>query len=216
MAHRLRGFTLVEVLVALSIMAVMALIGWRGIDSMLRAREISQASLARSERLQTVLAQWEQDLRALQDSSDLEPIRFDGASLLLTRQREDGMLVVRWSVRNQRLYRWESAVQTSRVGLAEAYQRSQQALAQEQDQLVALEGVSAWQMFFYRGNAWSNAQSSGDVQDGAKQPPAAGGDPPKPNPRAPLPSGVRMVLEFREDSGFGGPLTRQLELGLQS
>ena len=35
------GFTLVEVLVAISVMAIMALMAWRGMDSMLRTRASS-------------------------------------------------------------------------------------------------------------------------------------------------------------------------------
>ena len=47
-ARMRRGFTLVEVLVALSIMAVLATMAWQGIDGMVRARDISQARLDRS------------------------------------------------------------------------------------------------------------------------------------------------------------------------
>ena len=65
---RARGFTLVEVLVALVVMATMAGMAWRGIDALVRSREIAQVRLANTARLQTVLAQWEVDLRAVQDS----------------------------------------------------------------------------------------------------------------------------------------------------
>ncbi len=36
--HAVRGFTLVEVLVAISVMALMALMTWRGLDGMLRSQ----------------------------------------------------------------------------------------------------------------------------------------------------------------------------------
>ena len=61
------GFTLVEVLVALVVMATMAAMAWRGIDALVRSRETAQGHLAQTARLQTVMAQWELDLRALQD-----------------------------------------------------------------------------------------------------------------------------------------------------
>ena len=35
---RQQGFTLIEVLVAISVMAIMALMAWRGMDSMLRTQ----------------------------------------------------------------------------------------------------------------------------------------------------------------------------------
>jgi general secretion pathway protein J len=204
---RSAGFTLVEVLVALALMAAMATIAWRGIDGMLRSREISQQRLQATERLQTALAQWETDLRQLQDSSQVNPLAFDGASLLLTRRQPYGLQVVMWSLRNGRLQRWESPVVTTRSALTEAYAMSAQALARDQQQLVVLDGVSSWQLYYYRNNSWSNAQSSGDE---AAEP----GAPPAPAPRRTLPSGVRMLLEFAPGGGLQGRLTRQIELEL--
>ena len=52
----------------LVVMATMAVMSWRGIDALTHSREVAQQRLAQTERLQTVLAQWETDLRALQDS----------------------------------------------------------------------------------------------------------------------------------------------------
>ncbi len=206
-----RGFTLVEVLVALLIMAAIAVMSWRGIDGMLRSRDISQGSLAQTERLQTVLAQWEQDLRSLQDGGgDVSPLSFDGASLRITRQQPGGLQLVAWTVREGRLYRWESATLSTVAALNDALQRSQQGLADQDRQLMALDGVSGWQMFFYRGNAWSNAMSSDDVK---QAPPAASGPA---GPGRVLPGGVRMILQFAPGSGHGGPLTRQIVLGPQS
>ena len=52
-----RGFTLVEVLIALALMAVMGGLSWQGLDSLLRSRSAVQAEHARSTVLGTVLAQ---------------------------------------------------------------------------------------------------------------------------------------------------------------
>ena len=77
-----RGFTLVEVLVALLLLAVLSGLAWRALDAMLRTREITQASIERSATLQTALAQWEQDLAQIQDSGKIVPaLDFDGQSL---------------------------------------------------------------------------------------------------------------------------------------
>ena len=74
-----RGFTLIEVLVALLVMAIMAGMAWRGIDVLVRSRDSAETRLAQTARLHTVLAQWEADLRAVQDSHSLvEPVAFDG------------------------------------------------------------------------------------------------------------------------------------------
>jgi general secretion pathway protein J len=217
------GFTLVEVLVALLIMATMAVMAWRGIDALLKSRDIAQGHLDQTMRLQTVMAQWELDLRALQDSHATAPLSFDGASLRITRQQPLGLQVVVWSVRGGRLLRWEGPVTQTVGALTESVERSQQLLGQESAQLKALEGVAGWQLFFYRGNGWSNAQSSDDVAPAPASPipPAApraaasGALPPAPAPRALLPTGIRMVLQFGEGSGFNGPLTREIVLGPQ-
>ena len=57
-----RGFTLIEVLVALSIMAVIAVLTWRGIDGMARAQESTRAYTDDVLALQAGLAQWRTDL----------------------------------------------------------------------------------------------------------------------------------------------------------
>jgi len=62
-----RGFTLVEVLVALVAMALLAGLAWRGVDAMARARDVNAAQTQQALRVDTVLAQWAQDLHALPD-----------------------------------------------------------------------------------------------------------------------------------------------------
>ena len=59
-----RGFTLVEVLVALVGLALMAGLSWRGLDSMMRTRDASQQRVDEVAVLQTALAQWRTDLDA--------------------------------------------------------------------------------------------------------------------------------------------------------
>ena len=214
--RRQGGFTLVEVLVALVIMATMAVMAWRGIDALLKSRDISQGHLDQTMRLQTVVAQWELDLRALQDSQVTAPLSFDGASLRLTRQQPLGMQVVVWSVRGGRLLRWEGPVVQTVAALTGSVERSQQLLGEETSQLKALEGVAGWQLFYYRGNGWSNAQSSDDVATEAAPPASAASGAVGPaKMRAVQPTGVRMVLQFGKGSGFNGPLTREIVLGPQ-
>ena len=63
-----RGFTLVEVLVAMVIMAIMAVMAWQGVDGIVRTRNASQQRLATTLRLNTVIAQWDQDLASIQET----------------------------------------------------------------------------------------------------------------------------------------------------
>jgi len=212
--RRHSGFTLVEVMVALLVMSLMSVLAWRGLDGLLKSRDITQSHLQHSLRLQTVVAQWEQDLLALQDSGNAPALSFDGATLRITRQRPAGMQVVAWSLRNGGLYRWEDLPVQTVAALQESLQRSQQALSQDKTQMLTIEGVSGWQMFFYRGNGWSNAQSSDDLA--GPVPAASAASAAAAPPRSVLPSGVRMILQFAPGSEFSGSLTRQIALGPQS
>ena len=48
MKQRARGFTLIELLVAISILAIVAVLGWRGLDAIVRARvSLNEDHLAR-------------------------------------------------------------------------------------------------------------------------------------------------------------------------
>ena len=195
-----RGFTLVEVLVALMIMAVLSTMAWQGIDGIVRARDISQAQLDRSLRLNTVIAQWDQDLAAVQDVATLPALAFDGANLRLVRQVAGGAQLVVWTLQGTQWLRWTGPVVTHIGELQESWMRSQQLMGDETGTLKLLDDVSSVHMEFYRGNSWTNAQSSGDQTDDV----AAGR-------RDKLPQGVRLVLTLGEQR-----LTRDLALATQT
>lgn len=202
------GFTLIEVLVALMIMAVMAGLAWRGLDGILRSREISQQAVDSTMRLATVLTQWEQDLQALHDDPSTPALSFDGKTLRLTRRSVGGVQLVAWSLNGNRWLRWVSPTVTTVEALQEAWLRSQQLQGAEPEQLLLLEGVGRWQIYFYRGASWSNAQSSGDVVQAAA--PEGGASAPA-AVREVLPSGVRLEIEID-----GRLLTRDLALSPQA
>jgi general secretion pathway protein J len=227
---RSTGFTLVEVLVALMVMALMAAMAWQGVDGIVRSRDASQRRLEATLRLNTVVGQWEQDLASVQDTASVPALSFDGATLRLTRRVPDGIQLVAWALRNDGTgaiwQRWASPAHTTRAELQDAWLRSQQFQGREPGQLRALEGVAQWQVYFYRGNAWSNAQSSAGTTTSAPAPappaaPASGASAPSGTPAPPgaqpagqpLPSGVRLVLEFAEGSGVTGSLVRDTMLG---
>ncbi|WP_265463411.1 PulJ/GspJ family protein, partial [Aeromonas salmonicida] len=71
------GFTLIEVLVAVMLMAIVSLIAWRGLDSVTRADTHLKASTEQTEELLRSLNQLERDV-ALRAAVQLrEPIRAD-------------------------------------------------------------------------------------------------------------------------------------------
>ena len=194
------GFTLIELLVALFVMAVLAGLAWQGVDGMLRTREATQASIDRTLRLNTVLTQWEQDLAALHPSAVVPPLQFDGRTLRLTRTADEGVRVVAWAVHDGAWWRWAGPVTTRSDELQQSWLASQQLQGNEPGQLRAVEGAEDWQLYFYRGNGWSNAQSSGDLVSRANP-----GTTAAPAAVEELPSGMRLVITLP-----GGPLTRDL------
>jgi general secretion pathway protein J len=195
-----RGFTLVELLVALAAMAVLAGLGWTGIDSMLRSREATQAAMDRTLRLSTVLMQWEQDLAAVQETVAVPPMQFDGRTLRLTRSTEDGVRVIAWALRDGAWWRWAGPVVRSSGALQQSWLASQQLQGGEAEELKLIDGAEAWQVYYYRGNAWTNAQSTGNRSASRNA-----SRPDNDEAREDLPDGVRLVLTLP-----GGTLTRDL------
>jgi general secretion pathway protein J len=211
--RRNAGFTLVEVLVALLIMAILATMAWQGLDGILRAREGSRASIDRTVRLATVLTQWEQDLQGLYDTAVVPPLSFDGQTLRLTRRASGGVTIVAWSVRGGVWQRWAGPASLHTGDLQQSWLRSQQLLGSEAESLTLAENATAWQVYFNRGGQWSNAQSTGDLVPQALPPPfpasgAASGAAAAPTLREALPEGVRLVITLD-----GQTLTRDIALG---
>lgn len=192
------GFTLVELLVALFVMAVLAGMAWQGVDGMLRARSATQEAMDRTLRLNTVLTQWEQDLAALYVSAAVPALQFDGRALRLTRSTEGGVQVVAWMLSDGAWWRWAGPATTRRDALQQAWLASQQLQGNEAGLLRVVDQASDWQVYFYRGNGWSNAQSTGDLVSRVAGGPAAPA-------QEQLPAGVRLVLALPD-----GPLTRDL------
>ena len=233
-AFRQRGFTLIEVMVAMVVMAIMSLMAWQGVDGIVRTRQANQVRLEQTLRLETVMAQWEQDLAALQESTATPALTCDGQSVRMTRSAEGGLQVVAWSLRpgtlGQTWQRWASPATLTTGGLQDAWLRTQQFQGNEPGQLKAVTGVDSWQVYFFQGNAWANCQSTGDV-NGTVATATATALPTSPGVSAPaatptvaagtalggaqrqvLPSGVRLVLAFAPGSGLAGSIVRDVRI----
>lgn len=59
--RRRAGFTLIELLVAISILAIVAVLGWRGLDTIVRAREALNQDLEQTRGMQLTFAQMQSD-----------------------------------------------------------------------------------------------------------------------------------------------------------
>ncbi len=64
-----QGYTLIELMVAIGILALVALLSWRGLDVMVRAQQGTQARSDQIAVVQTALAQWRTDLDAMLPAS---------------------------------------------------------------------------------------------------------------------------------------------------
>jgi general secretion pathway protein J len=197
--QRQRAFTLIEVLVALFIMAIMAGMAWQGIDGLVRVRDGAQRSAEQTLQLSNLITQWEQDLAHVQTNPGSPAIRFDGTAMRLTRGSADGLQIVVWMPQGNTLFRWASPPLTRLQDTQDWIVKSAQWASIRSAALPMLEGMSEWQVYYYRpgDNTWSNAQSSGGAP-GAPRPAPGGSEPDAPDEGDSggdfMPSGVRLVL----------------------
>jgi general secretion pathway protein J len=211
-----RGFTLVEVLVSLFVLATLASMAWQGVAMVVRSRAAATERVDGLLRLQSVLAQWEADLRELVDTQTVPAFGFDGAALRLTRRRETGVQMIVWQLREGRLMRWASPVLVSGEALRDAWMLSQQLQPDTPGQLLMQAQVDAWQLYVYsrRSNAWSNAQSTGDVKAADATSSTSAASAPATGSRLALPDGVRLSLQIAPGApgGVSGTLVRDLQI----
>lgn len=218
------GFTLVELLVALVIMALLALLSWRGLDGMTRVQTATQTNTDGVLALQAGLSQWQADLDALTVQANVlgvSGLDYDGQVMRITRRyaetgedtknatNDDSIRVVAWSQRavevgstnKTQWLRWQSAPVKTRAELQAAWLQAKAwaSNATEADKKgeVAVAAIDKWQVFYYRNDTWSNALSSADV------------DALIPGSNAPaLPDGVRLVLTLAAGQALVGTITR--------
>lgn len=173
-----KGFTLIEMLVALALLATLALISWRGLDAITTTRNINQEHQNQVLALTAGLAQWNTDLDALIQTPFINALEFDGKLLRLTRlegNQNDTMnlMVVAWTQANldgkSYWVRWQSRPVMNQGDLKEQFNLAKiwsdsvsLSNLQNATKIVAIE---SWNLQYFRGNAWSNALSSADETD---------------------------------------------------
>ena len=170
-----QGFTLIEVMVAILLMAVVSLIAWRGLDSVTRADQHLQASTEQTEALLRVLNQLQRDL-SLRASVELnapntaqeQADKAAGLAAVTVRSSDskgfrldvirsapvagDGLQRVRWWLKGDSLYR------------AAAAPRQRYPLPAAKDGVVVLTGVSDLQVRVWEADkGWR--QLSGNRQE---------------------------------------------------
>ena len=219
-AQRSSGFTLIEVLVALAIMALMAAMAWRAIDGMTRTQQATHEHADATLTLQAGLDQWRADLDAMMNFSPNNPqlspgspaaercLKWDGSVLRLTRADSAGagVRVVAWARRpdDGQWLRWQSApivTQSAWAAAWEAAARWGQAGASAPApgapmQAVAIVPITGWQLYYYRNNAWTNPLSS-DAEAANNSSSATNN---------PVPDGVRLLLTLPPGGQLSGAM----------
>ena len=197
------GFTLVEMLVAIALMALMGVMAWRGLSSIqgaqIRLAQHADDTLA----LQAGLGQWAADLDAFALQANTPSLAWDGRVLRVLRRDSaspgDGLRVVGWSQRQvdgiAYWLRWQSPSLRTLAELdaawAQAARWGQNPSNEDQLREVRISPLSQWQIFYFRNNAWTNPQSSASATDANA-----------------LPEGVRLVLTLPAGQAISGVLTR--------
>jgi len=201
--RRSSGFTLVEVMVALLIMAILAALAFRGIDALVRSKDAALASTDRTLRLNTGMSQFDYDISQVIDSKVLpQALMWDGASLRFARRTPDGVQLVEWTLQDRRWQRWASGSVTHMSELTDAWMRTQQWDAISANAVTVLKDVDGFDFILCNPNSlqavgcsWNNAGS------GRGAPPAASGV------AGAQSTGVRVTLKLPE-----GELVREREL----
>lgn len=209
-----RGFTLIELMVAIAVLAIIALLSWRGLDGMVRAQNITRERSDQLVIVQNALAQWNADLDALQALDNTQPLAWDGQALRMTRrstqQPEQGAVVVAWARRTAggtpMWLRWQSPPVTTVSDWSVAWDRAAQwartpssSEAQRETQLFPL---ADWQLFYHVGGAWANAQSS---KGGSFAEQTLSG---LSSASASIPEGVRVQITLPAGGAISGTITQ--------
>ena len=168
-------------------MAVLAVLSWRGLDTMMRTRDSTQARIDSVAAAQMGLSQWRADLLAMQTLPGVlgaSSLSWDGRVMRLLRRsstplpqgQDAGLQVTAWTVRDGQWRRWQSADLRNRAQIdqawSEAAQWGQNPSSQALQQEAKLMPAGSWQVIYLRDNAWANPLSSDgqQTQDLAYQP----------------------------------------------
>ena len=178
-----RGLTLIELLIAVSVLAFVAVLGWRGLDSITRARIALNADLAQTRSLQLAFAQWQTDCANAVDAGTLDgraPLLVDATRVTIARRvqpeaQAGALQLVTWRLRDGVLSREESPPTRDLTQLDQAWQFAQAGGAQA---LRLQDGVQTMQLRVWTddGRGWRGWEqmSAGIVSRGALMNPRAG------------------------------------------
>jgi len=201
---RARGFTLIELLVAIGILAMVAVLGWRGLDGIVRARVSLTDQMETTRGMQLAFAQLQSDCEHAADASILGRRPFlqqnDGRITLVRTEFNDNeparLQVIAYRLVDKQLLRRESIATRDLVQLDALWQAAITD-ADSTPPVVLQGGIEGMSVLVWQNGAWRPQVES--------------------NPQAPLTSvsalavsGLQVVLRTR---GYPQPLTKSFLLG---
>jgi general secretion pathway protein J len=160
----MRGFTLVELLVAISILAIVAVLGWRGLDGIVRSRMALTQQMETTRGMQLAFAQMQSDCEhiALRDVMDQRPYLLAGANRftvvreVFAENQPARLQVVAYRIVNGVLVRRESLPTRDMLQL-DALWQAQISDTDTSGAVALLPGVAAMQISTWQNNAWHQA-----------------------------------------------------------
>ena len=213
--QRQAGFTLVELLVAIAILAIVAVLGWRGLDGIVRARVALTDQMETTRGMQLAFAQMQSDCEHLAGVDVLgrrPSLLWDQDRLTLVRKvfvesEASRLQVISYRVVGGQLVRRESPGTRDLVQLDALWQAlSSDAPAENSPPVVLQAGVTAMRIMGWQNNAWREEMS---------EQPAGPQTQPQPNPLNPNqsltePTGVQVALTVQ---GLAAPMVKSFLLG---
>jgi general secretion pathway protein J len=214
------GFTLVELLVAISILAIVAVLGWRGLDGIIRARVALTNQMETTRGMQLAFAQMQSDCEHIagRDVLDRRPYlltgtdRFTMVREVFNENQPSRLQVVAYRVVNGTLVRRESPGVRDLVQLDGLWQ----AAVSDTDTsgAVALQnGVAGMQVMTWENRAWRQSTSAATTGSAAAAAATTGGAQtaqPDPNTVPLPPTGMQVALQVQ---GQQVPMTKSFLLG---
>lgn len=200
MTRRATGFTLIELLVAISILAIVAVLGWRGLDGIVRARVALTEQMETTRGMQLAFAQMQSDGEHMVPSSELKSrpnLASDANGMTLVRNwhsenAPSQLQVISYRIINGVLTRRESPGTRDLVQL-DMFWQAALSNADTTPPVILQSGVLAMQVEVWENNVWRMANA------------------PRTTEWTPRPAtGLRVALQVR---GQEIPMTKAFLLG---
>lgn len=217
--RRRAGFTLVELLVAIGILAMVAVLGWRGLDGIVRARVALTADMETTRGMQLAFAQMQSDCEHLAGADVMArraTLQWGLDRLTLVRkayvENEPSRLqVVSYRVVGGQLLRRESPGTRDLAQVEQLWQAMlTDAPAENAPAVVLQTGVASMAVQGWLNGAWRDDLTQRGNQDGQAGQAGQPLQPTAPAGEIVLPTGVRVALTV---PGLAQPMLKAFLLG---